>query len=775
MKTIKSIIIGALVALVGSTAGAAYNATADLTMCVGDVLDIYETHGNDYNLTATSDRESVVTAARAANSVRSGKFFTLTAEGPGTATVTLTAARVNTSGNKMVFNITVNAARTVEVNGTANVAGWANKEEPGNDTWTSSVSPSGAVSVSFTKQSTSAMEATLTGKAVGDAQVTLSNVQNGNVGFKYIYAVKVGQTAPKAYDYKGYTITALGAEQVAVSGDDLVLRFTESGTMNVPANLLADILVVGGGGGGGGGYYKSAFMGGSTKYYANGGGGGEVTAVSGQELPGDTTFTVTVGKGGAAGANTGANGGNGEPSSLIGGSVSVTATFGAGGSGGSTTKKTSADGTSGGPNGSGATTSPITDADVEYGYGGAKASTTSAVVSGTDNTGTGGQGGGCYTSGKTTAASSGGAGGSGVVIVRFTDVVKPRTPIAVPTAAQGLVWGMTNQVGVAAGAGYVRGGTCEASAIGEYAATVTPDDDHCWADGKRDTRTIPWSIARRPATVTVCPATKAPNDPEPVFHTENAGFLAADQAELVWTAWRTNTDEAVGTYDIVILGEKEQSGYDISYVGNTLTIAEKPVGPTIPEEEGEIEYDPATKVVVVKPGQGVAAVEIVNMPADGTVKVPVSVGTIRGVEPGQVAEVFYTAPAGAGGKTYDITPAFTISGDKASGVTVALNGKASVTFDLGDGKSETVTVTPTLTETGDEAVEPFEVATEAVDVGVKTIPGLTYGLKRSAEPGTVRSGTTVDERQAEGLRTKLTDPMDGGRPEKAFYIIEVKK
>ena len=351
-----------------------------------------------------------------------------------------------------------------------------------------------------------------------------------------------------------------------------------------------------------------------------------------------------------------------------------------------------------------------------------------------------------------------------------------RTKIAVPTAATGLVWGITNQVGVAAGEGYVRGGTYEASAVGEYAATVTPDDDHCWTDGKRDMRTIKWSIARRPAKVTVLGATKAPNADEPYFHTKNEGFLAADQEELVWTAWRTNTDETVGTYDIVIFGEKKQSGYDITYVGNTLTIENAPVGPTIPEDEGEITYDPTTKEVVVTPkDETVTEVEIINMPTDGTVKVPVSIGTIRGVEPSQVTEVFYTAPAGAGGKTYDITKAFTISGGKENGVTIALDEAATVTFDLGEGKSETITVTPTLTETGDEVVEPFEVATDEVDVGVKTIPGLTYELKRSAEAGTVSEGKVVDEKQAEGLRTKLSDPMAGGKPEKAFYIIEVKK
>ena len=350
------------------------------------------------------------------------------------------------------------------------------------------------------------------------------------------------------------------------------------------------------------------------------------------------------------------------------------------------------------------------------------------------------------------------------------------TPIAVPTAAQGLVYGWTNQVGVAEGEGYVLSGVSVTNAPGTFTAFATPDDGYCWTDKSRATKEISWSIAYREATVTVIDTNKVTGAAEPVYRTRNEGFIADDPTKLVWTAWRTNMSEEVGTYDIVVLGETRQGGYAITYVGGTLEITAEPVGPTIPEDEGEIEYDPATKEVIVTPkDETVTEVEIINMPADGTVKVPVTVGMIRGVAAEQVAEVFYTAPAGAGGTTYDITPAFAISGDKAGGVTIELKETASVTFDLGDGKAETVTVTPTLTETGDEAVEPFEVATDEVDVGVKTIPGLTYELRRSDEPGTVRAGKVVNERRAEGLRTKLTDPMDGGKPEKAFYIIEVKK
>lgn len=491
-------IICAIVALAGFPASAQYTKTADLTLCAGDVLEIYESHSSAYTLTATSDRTTVATATKAADSVASGKFFTVTAVNVGTATVTLTSKKSGTT-DKLTFNLTVNAVRTVKVNGTVNVTGWANSSESGNGSWTTSVSPDGAASVSLTQQSTSAVAATLTGKTVGDATVTLSNLKSGKSGFKYIYEVKVESAG---------------------------------------------------------------------------------------------------------------------------------------------------------------------------------------------------------------------------------------TPIGIPTAATGLVWGMTNQVGVAAGEGYVRGGICEASAVGEYAATVTPDKDHCWPDLSCDTKTIKWKIARRPATVTVLPADKAPNDPEPVFHTKNEGFLAEDTTELIWTAWRTNTDETAGTYDVVIFGEREQGGYDITYVGNSLTIAEKPVGPKL---------------------------------------VPVTDLTeaIYGAEPEAVRIVSQTG--------IDITSAFTLTGNATDGVTAALNREASVAFDLGDGKAETITVMPTLTETGDETVEPFEVAADEVDVGVKTIPGLTYALKRSAEPRTVSEGKVVDEKRAEGLRTKLTDPMEGGKPAQAFYVIEVRK
>ena len=529
-------------------------------------------------------------------------------------------------------------------------------------------------------------------------------------------------------------------EKKTVDGEEVYI-FKSNGTLTLPQDVAARILVVGGGGAG---YARKSSNGG-------GGAGGAGVEEKNRPMPAGK-YTIVVGKGGDAAQYSGSStsGGNGGESS-IGGVAGFEKIAKSGGAKGTTNDATAGFNTK----------SSITGEETTYGKPGA---TASSATNGGANTGNGGSG---------SKKANSGAGGSGVVIVR---ILRERTKIAVPTAAQGLVWGMTNQVGVAAGEGYARGGIYEASAIGEYAATVTPDDDHCWSDLTRDTKTIKWSIARRPAKVTVLPVTKAPNADEPYFHTKNEGFLAADQAELVWTAWRTNTDETVGTYDVVILGEKEQSGYDITYVGNTLTIENVPVGPSIPEDEGEITYDPETKVVVVAPkDETVTEVEIIGMPAEGTVKVPVSVGTIKGVEPGQVAEVFYTAPSGIGGKTYDITAAFTISGGKESGVTIGLDETASVTFDLGDGRTETITVTPTLTETGDETVEPLEVLTEAVDVGVKTIPGLTYALKRSAEPGTVSEGKVVNEKQAEGLRTKLTDPMDGGKPAKAFYIIEVKK
>ena len=319
-------------------------------------------------------------------------------------------------------------------------------------------------------------------------------------------------------------------------------------------------------------------------------------------------------------------------------------------------------------------------------------------------------------------------------------VQRKRISIDMPTATTAFTFDNTAKTCVAAGDCYTRGGTYEATNAGDYTATVTPDADHCWTGGSRAPVEIKWSIARRPVTVTVVNTNKVEGavffDPDqqmyndPIWTTKTEGLIAGDAAELTWDIFRTNACEGVGTYDLLVEGEKKQGNYDLAFVGGKYEICEAP-----------------------PPGPKVVPVTDLDQP-------------IVGVEPGEVRIV--------SGSGVDITAAFTLTGSVAEGVTATLNPSASVT--VGEGAAaETIAVVPELTESGDKAVEPFEVVGDQVDVGVKTIPGLTYNLRRSETVVTVSKGDVVDSKRAETTRTRLTDPFEGGKPPKAFYMIETTK
>lgn len=352
-------------------------------------------------------------------------------------------------------------------------------------------------------------------------------------------------------------------------------------------------------------------------------------------------------------------------------------------------------------------------------------------------------------------------------------VSAPRTPVAPPTVATGLVYGYTNQIGVVAGEGYTLTGTTSANAVGTYSATATPRDGYCWPDGSTAAKVLTWSIGYRPAKVSVIGVSKTLDAEDPLFRTQNANFIADDASRLVWKVWRTNACEAVGTYDLVIGGAKHQGGYEISFTGGTLTIM--PPKPSIPEAEGDSDYDSKKRELTVLPAPGVTDISVLNLPADGTVVLPASVESVRGVEARQI-RVSYTAPDAAGGQTYDITAAFAFAGNAADGVGIALDPESSVAFGTGNGEVETVLVRPVLVDGEDPNVLPFWVSAGAVGVCVRTIPGLTYRLLRSPDPGDVRqAGVAVDSQQAEGLRTQLRDSLEDGRPSRAFYVIGVRR
>jgi hypothetical protein len=297
-----------------------------------------------------------------------------------------------------------------------------------------------------------------------------------SVGLSLISSSLIFTSSPTA---AAATLTATGADAaicnqevsstsnvtaVRLAGGDCVITFTAGVTTWTPARNLKTIriLLVGGGGGGGGSYDTTG---------SGGGGAGQVLAIDSRRVTTSSNYEIGVGSGGAAGfhiartnstdaiglsgsstsiALDGVNlhiayGGGGGGSSRANGPGTVTrtggaaATLSAGGIGGGAAGggySGGGGGGSAGAGGNGSTSSPgaavaggsgtpinISGSSVTYGIGGAggvqNGSTSSAGTNGTANTGNGGGGASVHTG----TFRNGGAGGSGVVIIRYSTTV----------------------------------------------------------------------------------------------------------------------------------------------------------------------------------------------------------------------------------------------------------------------------------------------------------------------------------------------------------------
>lgn len=267
---------------------------------------------------------------------------------------------------------------------------------------------------------------------------------------------------------------ATNVSAVRLAGGDCVITF-RSGSIewDAPTSLRTiRILLVGGGGGGGGSYDTAG---------AGGGGAGQVLEVSSRRINPGAKYSISVGNGGAAGfhiAQTNSTDAIGKSGLLTSFSFNESALLIAypGGGGGSsranapgTSSRTgglaatlSSGGVGGGPGGGGnsggggggsagagqtgnttdpardsatlggiGTSSDVTGSAVTYGTGGTGGfqnnSTSIDGVSGSANTGNGG--GGASVGGSTWR--NGGAGGSGVVIIRYSTTAPTITSLAI--------------------------------------------------------------------------------------------------------------------------------------------------------------------------------------------------------------------------------------------------------------------------------------------------------------------------------------------------------
>lgn len=382
------------------------------------------------------------------------------------------------------------------------------------------------------------------GGAGGTSKTTTSGVGGGGGAGGFIdtnltlvggtYSVVVGAGGP------AYT----GAADVAVGENGSPSSF------GTDPDLVAQ-------GGGGGGAQSVGNDGGS------GGGGshnGETKAggygIEGQGMAGGSGSNAKFGGGGGGAGGTGGNtaiigpgkGGIGKASDILLDGDGNSIFYAGGGSGASTGTLKASAGKGGG--GAGA-------------YGG---STPADAESGVDGLGGGGGGG--------NAACVGGAGGSGIVIVRITQLVE--TKVALPTIAP-LTFNKDNQIALDFGIAYTYvSGTTNATEAGTYSFVVKPGPDLEWnaaAGGGTGEKTVNWSISKRTlakptaATGLVYDGTEKVGvtyedadlteyctfDASSVTNATNAGdyTYSVSLNDTVNTMWSDNSTEAVeGTWSI---------------------------------------------------------------------------------------------------------------------------------------------------------------------------------------------------------------------------------
>ena len=198
----------------------------------------------------------------------------------------------------------------------------------------------------------------------------------------YLYGLAAVGATPAIAPY------ASGGDIVQTDGTYWYHAFLSSGSFTPKKALSCDVLVVAGGGGGG--------------WAGAGGGAGGLQAFTSQSLASGTSYTTTVGAGGAKGLSASRQGSNGVNSSF----GALTASVGGGGGGAFSNSRGSTGGSGGG-----------SSADYTSAGGLATSGQGNAGGAGGNTTGTGygtGGGGGAGAVGSNGTNSAGGAGGAGV-------------------------------------------------------------------------------------------------------------------------------------------------------------------------------------------------------------------------------------------------------------------------------------------------------------------------------------------------------------------------
>ena len=354
------------------------------------------------------------------------------------------------------------------------------------------------------------------------------------------------------YVGKGGEAPAAGSKMIGGNGFSSTIK---SGTTTL-------LEAFGGGGGGAecdgaGGANLGSGGGGSLEYSSTQHSGGECTTGQGNNGGSSGTYNRTAGGGGGAkdqggtppGNNKGAKGGDGLAVDIVLDNEGNPIIYAGGGGSGTRNQSTEANLGAGGSGG-----------------GGRGAGNGWDATPGEPNTGGGGGGG--------TLTAAGANGGSGVVIVRITQLVA--TQVALPTISA-MTFNKGNQVALDFGIAYTYvSGTTNATEAGNYSFVVKPGPDLSWnaaAGGGTGEKPVNWSIAKRTlskptaATGLVYDGTEKVGvtyedadlteyctfDASSVTNATNAGdyTYSVSLTDTVNTMWSDNSTEAVeGTWSI---------------------------------------------------------------------------------------------------------------------------------------------------------------------------------------------------------------------------------
>ena len=254
--------------------------------------------------------------------------------------------------------------------------------------------------------------------------------------------------------------------------------------------------------------------------------------------------------------------------------------------------------------------------------------------------------------------------------------------VAVPAAVGGLVYDGTEQTGVADGTGYTLSGNT-ATAAGSYTATATLAANYEWDDEPATgTKSVSWSIAQAPLTVTADAKSKTYGDDDPALTYTSSGLVGSDAFS---GALSRAEGEAVGTYEIGQGTLTAGGNYSISYTPANLTIGAKAVtvtadakGKTYGEADPELTATVAgllgedTVAYTVSREAGEAVGTYAITPAGDAAQGNYAVSYVPGTFTISAAKV--AVPAAVGGLVYDGTEqtgvadgtGYTLSGNTAT-------------------------------------------------------------------------------------------------------------